>query len=445
LFLRRKGQKPAPAEHYKNRVDDWFEGIDDDKEGEVYQDAEYIKKYCEHIDISFDDYKTLLDGEPSKELLNYEIFKEYSNDFETITEVKKIKDKPISKIFTEANRKAELKKRFISYLQNIEKDKLYYFILAYKNPQKVLVVNSPEDSKELKQFRGYEWSGAKGNEGIKYNGGDTVDKIITPLFDPQDRNNIKKINYYIQQNFLGKSIDENKLSELEGKFSLINLVDLLRFKDRKFDKRIWLSTEQTISINSKWDLVRLESVCSIARGASPRPIDKFITDDPKGVSWIKIGDVNENDKFITKTAEKITKEGAEKSRYVKIGDFILSNSMSFGRPYILKIDGCIHDGWLLMTEFSDKLNKDYLYEILSYEDTQLQFSHSAAGGVVKNLNKDRVSVTKIPLPPMKVQLQIVKEIELFEKDKNKFLKGKTVKDYEILIKQKKNEIIKKHL
>src|SRR3546814_10197004 len=78
----------------------------------------------------------------------------------------------------------------------------------------------------------------------------------------------------------------------------------------------------------------------IARGASPRPIQDFITTAPDGVNWIKIGDAQIGTKFISKTKEKVSPEGAKKSRYVKPGDFILSNSMSFGRPYIMATDGC---------------------------------------------------------------------------------------------------------
>ena len=86
-------------------------------------------------------------------------------------------------------------------------------------------------------------------------------------------------------------------------------------------------------------------IANIVRGASPRPIS-FITSDECGVNWIKIGDVSTEAKYVTSCNERITVEGSEKSRKVKPGDFILSNSMSFGRPYILKIDGCIHDGWI---------------------------------------------------------------------------------------------------
>lgn len=92
----------------------------------------------------------------------------------------------------------------------------------------------------------------------------------------------------------------------------------------------------------------IDDVANICRGASPRPIAKYVTDDENGINWIKIGDVAEEDIYITHTAEKITEDGAKKSRAVEPGDFILSNSMSFGRPYIVGIQGCVHDGWLII-------------------------------------------------------------------------------------------------
>ena len=83
------------------------------------------------------------------------------------------------------------------------------------------------------------------------------------------------------------------------------------------------------------DMKTIDDVANICRGASPRPIAKYVTDDENGINWIKIGDVAEEDINITHTAEKITEDGAKKSRAVEPGDFILSNSMSFGRPYIV--------------------------------------------------------------------------------------------------------------
>ncbi len=235
---------------------------------------------------------------------------------------------------------------------------------------------------------------------------------LTPLYDPENRYNPEKINALIQDNFSGNAVVIPEV--FESYVSLVSLVDLLDFTRKDFDKHISLSVKKNISINSKWEMVKLENVMKIVRGASPRPIDRYLTNEETGVAWIKIGDVSKGSKYITQTAEKITLEGAENSRAVKEGDFVLSNSMSFGRPYILKISGCIHDGWLLLSNFSEQINKDYLYEVLSYEDTQLQFTESAAGGVVQNLNTERVKTTKIPLPPLEIQTEIVQACETID-------------------------------
>lgn len=165
----------------------------------------------------------------------------------------------------------------------------------------------------------------------------------------------------------------------------------------------------------KWTLAKIDELCVVERGASPRPIRDFITKSSDGVNWIKIGDAQVGSKFIFETAEKITPEGAEKSRWVKPGDFILSNSMSFGRPYIMATNGCIHDGWLLLRENSSRLNKDFLYHILGSDQIFVQFKRAATGGVVNNLNSSIVRNLEIPLPPLEVQQEIVLEIEGYQR------------------------------
>ena len=153
---------------------------------------------------------------------------------------------------------------------------------------------------------------------------------------------------------------------------------------------------------------KLGEIATVLRGASPRPIKKYITNDSDGVNWIKIGDVPVGSKYITQSEEKITKEGAEKSRYVRKGDFILSNSMSFGRPYISAIDGCIHDGWLSISNFKDVFLSDYLYYLLSSSAIQQEMKKRASfGGAVQNLNADIVKALVLPVPPIEVQSEIV--------------------------------------
>ncbi|RLD58398.1 MAG: type I restriction endonuclease subunit M [Bacteroidetes bacterium] len=426
LYLKRKSQKPEPAEHYANRVEDYFEGIkEDDKSTSEYQDLYLIKKYCEHTEIPFEEYKKLFGITADTmanldELFKNEMFADYKNDFENSTEIINYKKKKVYKDKTTEEKELELSKRLIKYIYKVEKNKLFYFMLAFENKQKVLIVKSPSNNKEQKKFLGYEWSGAKGSEGIKYTGGNNLNDIITPLFNPTNVNDKSKINYLIQQNFLGAK--PNDLTEFEKHKDLItyvNVTDILDFSRKDFNKEFSLSPKKNITIDTKWELVKLESIMTIIRGASPRPISDFVTSDKNSVNWIKIGDVEAGSKYITKTEEKITKEGALKSREVKSGDFILSNSMSFGRPYILKINGCVHDGWLILTDFNKELKKDYLYEILSSDTTQQQFTENAGGGVVENLNIDRVKPVKIPLPPKTVQVQIVKECEIIDKASEK--------------------------
>ena len=157
---------------------------------------------------------------------------------------------------------------------------------------------------------------------------------------------------------------------------------------------------------------KLGEIATVLRGASPRPIKKYITNDSDGVNWIKIGDVPVGSKYITQSEEKITKEGAEKSRYVRKGDFILSNSMSFGRPYILAIDGCIHDGWLSISNFKDVFLSDYLYYLLSSSAIQQEMKKRASfGGAVQNLNADVVKALVLPVPPIEVQSEIVRMLD----------------------------------
>lgn len=156
-----------------------------------------------------------------------------------------------------------------------------------------------------------------------------------------------------------------------------------------------------------WQTKTLGDLCEIARGGSPRPIKQFLTDAADGINWIKIGDATASSKYIYATREKIKPEGAKHSRLVKEGDFILSNSMSFGRPYIMRTSGCIHDGWLVLSEKSEALDQDYLYYFLGSAYAYRQFDNLAAGSTVRNLNIDLVKRVRITLPPLPEQKRIV--------------------------------------
>ena len=163
-------------------------------------------------------------------------------------------------------------------------------------------------------------------------------------------------------------------------------------------------------IPDDWEVKELGTVCKILRGGSPRPIEDYLTSSSSGINWIKIGDVASSSKYITHTEEKTTAEGATYSRNVYPGDFLLSNSMSYGRPYILTIEGCIHDGWLVLQEFHRFFESDFLYYELSSAITLKQYNMKAAGSSVHNLNKDLVSDVVVIIPSLSEQQAIAETL-----------------------------------
>lgn len=152
-----------------------------------------------------------------------------------------------------------------------------------------------------------------------------------------------------------------------------------------------------------WEEKKLGEVVQIERGGSPRPIDAYITDSPNGLNWVKIGDAPSQGHYIIKTAEKIRPEGLSKTREVHSGDLILSNSMSFGKPYIMSIDGCIHDGWLLIRNTNKTFDLIFLCHLLGTPQMLNQYRSLAAGSTVNNLNKELVGNTRIPIPKLEEQ------------------------------------------
>ena len=172
-----------------------------------------------------------------------------------------------------------------------------------------------------------------------------------------------------------------------------------------------IDDEIPFEIPEGWSWVRLKSVAEVARGGSPRPIKDYITESKDGINWIKIGDTEKDGKYINQTREKIIPAGLKKSRLIHKGDFLLTNSMSFGRPYISNIEGCIHDGWLVISPIGDSFIQDYLYYLLSSRFSYDQFCGVVSGAVVQNLNSDKVAGALFPLPPIEEQSRIVSILE----------------------------------
>ena len=208
------------------------------------------------------------------------------------------------------------------------------------------------------------------------------------------------------------------------------LDNLITLHQRKYDKlvavkkslleKMFPADGETVpkirfkGFSDAWEQRKFGETVQIERGGSPRPIDDFITTAPDGLNWVKIGDAPEQGNYITKTAEKIKPSGLSKTREVHPNDLILSNSMSFGKPYIMAINGCIHDGWLLIRDNQERFDLKFLCHLLGTAQMLSQYKSMAAGSTVNNLNKELVGNTTITFPTKQEQQKIGKSFELLD-------------------------------
>jgi type I restriction enzyme, S subunit len=166
---------------------------------------------------------------------------------------------------------------------------------------------------------------------------------------------------------------------------------------------------------TNWQTKKLGDIATIKRGGSPRPIQDYLIDnDQEGYSWLKIGDVPVGSRYIYETSVKIKPEGLKKTTLVKKGEFILSNSMSFGRPYIMMTDACIHDGWLALQDIDQSTDKNFLYYLLASEQMQNKFKNYSAGSGVLNLKKETVQEIDFKSPEKPEQERIVGVLEVWD-------------------------------
>ncbi len=146
---------------------------------------------------------------------------------------------------------------------------------------------------------------------------------------------------------------------------------------------------------SNWQRVRLGDIAEIKRGASPRPIE-----NPKwfcansNVGWVRISDISKNSRFLYKTAQKLSKKGIEKSRFIKQNSLIMSMCTTIGKPIITKIDTCIHDGFVVFE--NPKIDLNYLYYFLCY--IEKEWLESGQQGSQVNLNVDLIKNKEVFCP-----------------------------------------------
>ena len=419
LFLRRKVERPEPADQYYNRVNNFFEG---DEEEIQYQDHRLIQAYCEHIEVPYEEYIKLFgqtNTEPLSKLLQYGIFKDYERDFNPDKEIEKIKKSKEFRKRTGEEQLAELERRLITYIHTIEKDKLYYFILAHTQIGKVLIVRTPSsDTEEEKQFFGYEWSKARGREGIKYNGGETVNDIITPLFDPKDLDDTK-INAAIKRNFIGEIT-----YLLPEHCQYAKLTDLLNFNRIKFNKVINLNPMRNIDIETQWPSVKLREVCNLQGGNTFKAVYQGNKDNTQ-IPFYKVSDMNSPENFkVMSVANNYVEESVfnqqikatliAKSSIVfpKVGMSVYTN-----KKRILGRDSGIDNNIMAVSVVDEnKLIPLFLLEIFNQFITLGEIASIANP---PSISEDNLREIKIPCPPHDIQKRVVDECVAIDQETDK--------------------------
>ncbi len=371
LFLRKKDENPSLAEHLKNRVDSWFNG--NFVKDKVFDDIELMKSYLYMQNIDFNDYMEFLkEHKINDNLKKHELFKAYLND---------------------------TKVRNVNKILEIEKDKLFYYMLVSNQNNDVVIVNAPSSKDDVKKYLGYEWSNRKGSEGIKYIGSNNdldntlsknkgIEKIKTPLFNQEDLYDDSKINSCIRNNYLNSSISENE------NIKKVRLHKLLNFKKTVFDKSINISIDDITEINSKYPQKNINSLLLPISG----PTTKVSNDELLDKGNIP---VISQDKTILINGYVNNSNPITDLPLIVFGD----HNCSYKYVDFNFVRGA--DGTQLL-KFNKDVNTKYVYYLLSTIRIKNEDKYERHFKYLKDQN--------IPVPPMDIQLKIVKECEAIDSE-----------------------------
>ena len=430
LFLKRRPNNPDMQKHLKYMVESWFNG--DFTTNEMFRDKNLLQEYINHIEVDLADYKSLLENEPNERLLQSEMFVEYGEEFVKLTETKNRKKQKTYKALSADKRQEIEHKELVKYMKLIEEDKLYYFSLAFLNKKEVLIIKAPSDGAKNKKFLGYEWSGRKGDEGIKYITSkpvkvekqeeiesETLENILnlssiqTPLYNPSDKDDETKINALISKNFSDELVEiPESLSEFVSK---AQLVDMLDFSRGEFGKYINTSPKKNIILNSRWEFVKLMNECDVRDGTHESP--NF---HEKGYPLITSKNLI-NERLDFSNVKYISKEdylSFNKRSKVEKGDILFAMIGTVGNPVIVKIDEkiAIKNVALFKEIQGTKLLNNYLALLLDYEIVKIQLESEQRGANRKFVSLTILRNLQIPLPPLSIQEKIVKECEVVDID-----------------------------
>lgn len=364
LFLRRRNNYECI--NLQKSVDKFFTDLTDVTINGIETP---VTKYVNYVwdGLTIDDYITLLNKEPNEKVKNHDLYKEYSQKIKT---------------------KAE--KEFWNKVIEIEKEKIYYYILAY--PQKIVVVKTGEKDAE-KQFLGYEFSNRRGSEGIHpIQRGKTIDEC-TKLFDINTFDNSQKASTYIYKAFKNEDIEIDEI--LKNNISKVDLLDMMTFDRVDFEKVINVKAKKKIKVESKWELKTLKDISNIEYGTR---IVKKTSQGNKYPVYGGGGETFRTDSFNRISKFVISRFGMSPLcvRFVQ-GKFYLNDS-----------------GLTLSSKNNNQISQKYL-DLYLYLNQALVYNCGRGVGQ-KNIDIELFNSIKIPLPPLEIQQKIVDEIEKVENE-----------------------------
>lgn len=159
----------------------------------------------------------------------------------------------------------------------------------------------------------------------------------------------------------------------------------------------------------EWEVKPAEELMEITRGASPRPRsdDTLFGGD---IPWIKIGDAERNEtKRIESVDSYVTEKGKEKSKFVEENTLLVANSgATCGFSVFAGVDGCVHDGWLILREY-EGFHPDFLYHYINWNYNYLQ--SLSLGSAQTNLSTSLFGRLDIPIPSIEEQKKIVDTLD----------------------------------
>lgn len=372
---------------------------------------DFLDKYCNFMNYELNSFAAFIDNnnnsQISQTLLNNEVFAEYKIAFDKSTEYKNLqKSANYKKNSNNEKIKTELKhKAFIEYAKNIEIQKFLCYSQIYY--QQTLIIKAPSDNKSIKKFLGYEWSNAKGNEGIH----ELNSPYCSPLYERENIENRNKIAYLIRQRFLNQNAENIEISpELSEFVSLVPLIACIDFKSANFNKAINLSLASASNTNitspfenAKYELVKLSKYCDLNKFKNQITAEE-IQQMNLGKGNVKLLPSSKNYDWLTDetTAGKFVYEdeviALGVARYANIkkhkGKFVSSNNKLITIKEIAK----------------NQILFDYVYAILEIHNKLLY----KKGSQYPQFDNNKYENFKIPLPPLDIQQQIVADYQNVE-------------------------------